>query len=170
MNTKCRRDVAGHRSKICAEGSAGAPATKSLPCPSAPNSTPSTTSLVKTPKGRPMDLQNLNDQVHQLTRPHRTTYIDPERGSVTYRTEVALFEQLRQEQASGNRAGGGGASGSGSRSPVAIQALMLWMEIHETLNTRHVAITGRDDHSLAPEAKLQKWGPTHSPIRPARKL
>lgn len=104
-----------------------------------------------------MIIQNLNDQVHQLTRPHRVTYIDPETGRTTYPTELSLFDQLRQEQASGNRPGGG-ASGSGSRSPVAIQALMLWMEIRETLNTQYVAIIGKDDHNVSPEAKLQKWG------------
>lgn len=105
-----------------------------------------------------MILQNLNDQVHQLTRPHRTTYTDQDTGAVTYPTELSLFDQLRQEQASGNRSGGGGASGSGSRSPVAIQALMLWMEIRETLNTQYILITGKDDHAVTPEAKLQKWG------------
>ena len=102
--------------------------------------------------------QNLNDLVHQLTRAHRTTYTDPETGSVAYPTEVSLFDQLRQEQASGNRTGGGTATGGGSRSPVAIQALMLWMEIRETLNTQYIAITGRDDQTVSPEAKLQKWG------------
>ncbi|WDF34562.1 hypothetical protein PTW37_06590 [Arthrobacter agilis] len=99
--------------------------------------------------------QLLRDQIHTLTREHRVTYTDPETGAVSYPTQVSLFDQLRQEQASGAR--NTGNSGSGSRSPIAIQAVMLWSEIRDTLNTRHILIQGTDRPDIAPEYKLHAW-------------
>jgi hypothetical protein len=98
----------------------------------------------------------LNSAVHRLTRDHKTTHVDSTTGQVSYPTAIALFSQLRQEQASGSRAGTG-AKSSGSRSPIALGAVTLWSEIRETLNTMHVALTGKDDPALSPEAKLQNW-------------
>jgi hypothetical protein len=105
-----------------------------------------------------MEFQQLTDNIHRLTRDHRTTHTDTETGRTTYPTELALLTQLRQEQGSGSRNAGSGTSGSGSRSPIALQAVMLWSEIRETLNTRHIALTGRDEPALAPEVKLRNWG------------
>lgn len=98
----------------------------------------------------------LNSTVHRLTRDHKTTHVDSTTGQVSYPTAIALFTQLRQEIESGRRANGGGG-GSGSRSPIAIPAFSLWSEIRETLNTMHVALTGKDDPVLSPEVKLQNW-------------
>lgn len=103
-----------------------------------------------------MAAADLNATVHRLTRDHKTTFIDPHAGAVSYPTVLSLFTQLRQEQASGSRRGTGGAA-SGSRSPIAINAVTLWAEIRETLNTMHIALNGKDDGTLCPEAKLQKW-------------
>ncbi|MBD1541037.1 hypothetical protein G9E11_01950 [Arthrobacter sp. IA7] len=97
----------------------------------------------------------LNATVHRLTRDHRTTHVDPDTGIKSYPTELSLFEQLRQEIASGRRPSTGGSSGS--RSPIAIPAFGLWAEIRETLATMHIAITGRDEPKLSAESKLQKW-------------
>jgi hypothetical protein len=103
-----------------------------------------------------MAAPELNATVHRLTRDHKTTFTDPQTGAVSYPTVLSLFTQLRQEQASGSRLGAGGKA-SGSRSPIAINAVTLWAEIRETLSTMHIASTGRDDRTLTPEAKLQKW-------------
>ncbi|MBE0009584.1 MULTISPECIES: hypothetical protein [unclassified Arthrobacter] len=100
--------------------------------------------------------QLLNDHIHRLTREHRVTYTDPETGTTSYPTEMSLFDQLRLEQASGRRSTGG--SGSGSRSPIAIQAMILWNEIREALNTRHIQHTAADEPEVSHESKLQKWG------------
>lgn len=111
--------------------------------------------------------QNLNQAVHELTRSHITTHddaegegrrsfhTDPKTGTVAPFKEMPLFEQLRQERVSGTRKSG--ASGTGSRAPVAIQALVLWNEIQESLNTRIIQIDGRDRPDLSPEEKLQRW-------------
>lgn len=111
--------------------------------------------------------QKLNQAVHELTRSHVTTHddlegggkrsfhTDPESGATVPFREMPLFEQLRQERVSSTRRSG--ASGSGSRAPVAIPALVLWNEIQETLNTRMVQIDGKDRPDLSPEAKLQRW-------------
>lgn len=103
-----------------------------------------------------MAAHDLNATVHRLTRDHKTTFTDPHTGAVSYPTVLSLFTQLRQEQASGSRLGTGGKA-SGSRSPIAINAVTLWSEIRETLSTMHIAATGQDDRTLTPEAKLQKW-------------
>ena len=103
-----------------------------------------------------MAAADLNATVHRLIRDHKTTFTDPHTGAVSYPTVLSLFTQLRQEQASGSRLGAGGKA-SGSRSPIAISAVTLWAEIRETLNTVHIAHTGKDDRMLTPEAKLQKW-------------
>jgi hypothetical protein len=103
-----------------------------------------------------MTQQQLNDTVHRLTRNHRTTHIDAESGDKSFPTELSLFKQLQQEIESGRRANGGGG-GTGSRSPIAIPAFSLWSEIRETLSTMHIAITGKDEPTLSPESKLQKW-------------
>lgn len=103
-----------------------------------------------------MTAPELNATVHRLTRDHKTTFTDPHTGTVTYPTVLSLFTQLRQEQASGSRRATGG-SASGSRSPIAINAVTLWAEIRETLNTMHIALTAKDDKALTPEVKLQKW-------------
>lgn len=103
-----------------------------------------------------MSHADLRSTVHRLTRDHKTTFVDSETGHVTYPTELALFTQLRQEQASGSRAATG-AKSSGSRSPIALGAVTLWSEIRETLNTMHIALTGKDNPTLTPEQKLQHW-------------
>ncbi|TLM87223.1 hypothetical protein [Pseudarthrobacter sp. NamE5] len=103
-----------------------------------------------------MTEQQLNDAVHRLTRNHRVTHTDPHTGKTSYLTVLSLFTQLRQEQASGNRRSGGSKS-TGSRSPIAINAVTLWSEIRETLSTRFIAFTGKDDTNMLPETKLQKW-------------
>lgn len=103
-----------------------------------------------------MTEQQLIATVHRLTRDHKTTHTDPHTGEVTYPTVLSLFTQLRQEQASGNRRASGGKS-SGPRSPIAINAVTLWSEIRETLSTKHIALSGKDDTSMLPETKLQKW-------------
>jgi hypothetical protein len=99
--------------------------------------------------------QLLRDHVHALTREHRVTYTDPETGAVTYPSQMSYFDQLRLEQGSGSR--NSGASGSGSRSPIAIQAMMLWTEIRETLNTRYILVQGNDRPDVEPESKLHAW-------------
>ena len=113
--------------------------------------------------------QKLLQAVHELTRSHLTAHIDTETGEArtTYADsatgtnkpfkELSLFDQLRKEQASGTRSTGGGTNGSGSRAPVAIQALVLWSEIQESLNTRIIQSTGNDQPNLRVEEKLQKW-------------
>lgn len=101
-------------------------------------------------------LQQLNESIRLLTREHRTLHVDAETSKATYPIELSLFDQLRLEQASGRR-GGGGASGSGSRSPVAMAALILWTEIRESLNTTHISITGTDAPAMTPETKLELW-------------
>lgn len=103
-----------------------------------------------------MTEQQLTATVHRLTRDHKTSHTDPHTGEVSYPTVLSLFTQLRQEQASGNRRASGGKS-TGSRSPIAINAVALWSDIRETLSTKHIAITGKDDTNMLPEAKLQKW-------------
>ncbi|MGM9473173.1 DUF7341 domain-containing protein [Pseudarthrobacter sp. YS3] len=97
----------------------------------------------------------LNETVHRLTRDHRTTVADPETGTRTYPTELALFTQLEQELSSSSRPSGGASTGP--RIPLALAAVMLWSEIRETLNTKHIAITGRDDTLKPPAQKLQEW-------------
>ncbi|MFC8037841.1 hypothetical protein ACFUOZ_00615 [Paenarthrobacter sp. NPDC057355] len=99
---------------------------------------------------------DLRSTVHRLTRDHKTTHVDAVTGQVTYPTELALFTQLRQEQASGSRAATG-AKSSGSRSPIALGAVTLWSEIREILNTMHIALTGKDNPALSPEQKLLSW-------------
>ncbi|WP_458116989.1 DUF7341 domain-containing protein [Arthrobacter sp. D2-10] len=108
----------------------------------------------------------LVDHIHQLTREHKASHTDTDTGIVSYPSEMSLFDQLRLEQASGRRNTGG--TGSGSRSPIAVQAVILWSEIRETLNTRHIQITGTDVPGLPPETKLQKWG-MHALADPAGK-
>lgn len=103
-----------------------------------------------------MTVHELNATVHRLTRDHKTTHTDTHTGATTYPMVLSLFTQLRMELASGNRRGTG-AAGTGSRSPIAISAVTLWAEIRETLNTVHITLTGQDDWTLTPEAKLQKW-------------
>lgn len=109
---------------------------------------------------------NLRQKVHELTRSHltshadaegevRTMYTDPDTGNRKPFQEMSLFAQLRQEQTAGTR--NAGTSGSGSRAPVAIQALVLWSEIQESLNTKIIQITGADQPQLSPDAKLQRW-------------
>lgn len=100
-------------------------------------------------------LQQLNESIRLLTREHRTLHIDAATGKATYPIELSLFDQLRLEQASGRR--GGAVSGSGSRSPVAMAALILWTEIRESLNTTHISITGTDAPAMTPETKLELW-------------
>lgn len=63
-----------------------------------------------------MSHTDLRSTVHRLTRDHKTTHVDSETGHVTYPTELALFTQLRQEQASGSRAATG-AKSSGRAPP-----------------------------------------------------
>ena len=103
-----------------------------------------------------MSNADLRSTVHRLTRDHKTTHVDAATGHVSYPTAIALFTQLRQEQASGSRAATG-AKSSGSRSPIALGAVTLWSEIRETLSSMHIALTGKDDPRLSPEAKLQNW-------------
>lgn len=100
-------------------------------------------------------LQQLNESIRLLTREHRTLHVDSVTGNATYPIELSLFDQLRLEQASGRR--GGAGSGSGSRSPVAMAALILWSEIRESLNTTHISITGTDAPAMTPETKLELW-------------
>lgn len=97
----------------------------------------------------------LADNVHRLAREHKTTHIDPVTKKVTYPTEMSLFEQLRTEQASGRR--GGATSGSGSRSPIALAAVMLWHELQEAPNTNLIKATGKDWPEASPEQKLDLW-------------
>jgi hypothetical protein len=113
-------------------------------------------SRTRNPGDATMTEQQLNEAVHRLTREHRITYIDAESGDKSFPTELSLFEQLRQEIQSGRRAKASGG-GTGSRSPIAIPAFSLWCEIRETLSTKHIAITGKDEPGLSPESKLQKW-------------
>lgn len=102
-----------------------------------------------------MTQQQLNDTVHRLTRDHRTTHTDSDTGRTSYPTELALFTQLRQEITSSSRPTVGASSGG--RIPVALSAVVLWDEIRETISTMHIAITGKDEPTKSPEAKLQKW-------------
>lgn len=102
-----------------------------------------------------MTEQQLNETVHRLTRDHRTTHTDSDTGETTYPTELALFTQLRHETTSSSRPSVGASSGP--RIPVALSAVVLWDEIRETLSTMHIAISGRDEPTKSPEAKLQKW-------------
>lgn len=103
----------------------------------------------------PMNNQILNDTVHRLTRDHRSIHTDPETGKTSYPTELALFTQLRQEIASSSRPATGASSGP--RIPVALQAVMLWDEIRESLNTVHITLRGQDDPKKSAERKLQEW-------------
>lgn len=101
------------------------------------------------------DLHKLKSSVHRLTREHRSTHIDPLTQKTSYPTEMSLFEQLRIEQAAGRR--GGQKAGSGSRSPIALAAMVLWSDIQETLNNTHITLTGTDGAHLPAEQKLTQW-------------
>lgn len=100
-------------------------------------------------------LQTLTQAAHRLSRDHKSLHIDPITQVATYPTELSLFTQLRIEQESGRR--GGGTSGSGSRSPIALSAVILWNEIQEALNTRVIALTGSDAPRASAEEKLDHW-------------
>lgn len=100
-------------------------------------------------------LQQLNESIRLLTREHRTLHIDAVTSKATYPIEFSLFDQLSLEPASGRR--GSAGAGSGSRSPVAMAALILWTEIRESLHTTLISITGTDAPALTPETKLELW-------------
>ena len=101
------------------------------------------------------DLTTLTQNIHILAREHKTRHHDETTGKTTYPTELSLFDQLRLELESGRRATG--TSGNGSRSPIALGAVILWNEIRETLNTTTITITGHDQPTTTPEQKLELW-------------
>lgn len=100
-------------------------------------------------------ISQLDQNINVLARDHRATHTDPITRKTSYPTEFGLLQQLRLETASGTRRGA--QSGSGSRSPIALAAVVLWSEIQETLNTAMISITGRDHPELAAETKLIAW-------------